>query len=315
LLHDVDGQPAPSRNDEYLFYQTLIGVWPLQIGEDREYEDLIERIVQYMEKATHEAKLRTSWIAPDPDYNQAVQQFVRAALRRDPKNRFLADFREFHETVLDAGLYTALSQVLLKLTSPGAPDIYQGQELWDFSLVDPDNRRPVDFAQRRQLLQQFEAQVASGPAGLHELACRLARTPRDPRLKFFATWRTLQFRQQQGELFQRGRYVPLEVEGARAEHLCAFARHLDAADGQPEQIAIVVVPRLLAGLASQSQSPEAPAAPLGAAVWEDTCIVLPDAMPPEFQNWLTGQAYPADEHPLPVARILADFPVALLTVR
>jgi (1->4)-alpha-D-glucan 1-alpha-D-glucosylmutase len=314
LLRDVEGQPAPSRNDEYLFYQTLVGIWPLQPVGEREHETLIQRMANYMEKATHEAKAHTSWIAPDPGYNEAVQQFVRAALRRDPRNRFLADFREFHQMVLDAGLYTALSQLLLKLTSPGVADIYQGQELWDFSLVDPDNRRPVDFELRRRLLEQLEDRIASGDAGLGDLACELGTTPRDPRLKFFVTWRTLQFRQHHGQLFQSGRYVPLVVEGPRADHLCAFARHLDRAAGRPDQIAIVAAPRLLAKLTSQSQQAHSTLIPCGAAVWEDTHIVLPDAMPQAFKNWFTGQGHSSAECRLPVADVLAHFPVALLAV-
>jgi (1->4)-alpha-D-glucan 1-alpha-D-glucosylmutase len=314
LLRDVDAQPAPSRNDEYLFYQTLVGIWPLQPMGESEHETLIERMAQYMEKATHEAKAHTSWIAPDPDYDEAVQQFVRAALRRDPKNRFLADFREFYEKVLDAGLYTALSQLLLKLASPGVADIYQGQELWDFSLVDPDNRRPIDFELRRRLLEEFEGRIASGDTGLRDLACQLGATPRDPRLKFFVTWRILRFRRRCAALFESGRYVPLAVEGARADHLCALARHLDGAAGRPEQIAVMAVPRLLAKLTSQSQHPDATSIPCGSSVWEDTRIVLPDAMLRAFKNWFTGQAHSSDKCRLPVADLLAHFPVALLTL-
>ncbi len=138
---DVDGKSAPSRNDEYLFYQSLLGVWPLEPPTPQEHEQLAQRLQSYMEKATHEAKLHTSWITPDPDYDQAVRQFVAAVLETGPRNRFLEDFTAFHEQVVDWGLYTALAQVVLKLASPGVPDVYQGQELWDFSLVDPDNCR------------------------------------------------------------------------------------------------------------------------------------------------------------------------------
>jgi (1->4)-alpha-D-glucan 1-alpha-D-glucosylmutase len=313
LCHDVDGQPAPSRNDEYLFYQTLVGIWPLEPAGAPEHEQLIDRMVQYMEKATHEAKAHTSWLAPDPGYDHAVQHFVRRALRNDPKNRFLTDFREFHESMLDWGLYTALSQVLLKLTSPGVPDIYQGQELWDFSLVDPDNRRPVDFAGRRKLLDELRTRLASGDAALPELAQQLGASPRDPWIKLFVTWRTLQFRHRHADLFRIGRYQPLTVEGTKANHLVAFAWHLHATVERLEQTIIVAVPRLLAQLTSRAGHSEQSSAPMGESIWEDTSIVLPDDMPSAFANQFTGQACLSNEHQLRAAEVLSTFPVALLS--
>lgn len=312
LIRDVEGQPAPSRNDQYLFYQTLVGIWPLQPPGDEQHQELIDRMIQYMDKATHEAKAHTSWIAPDPDYDEAVRQFVRAALRNDPKNRFLKAFQKFLETILDAGLYTALSQVLLKLTSPGIPDIYQGQELWDFSLVDPDNRRPVDFECRRRILHDLEAQIEPGDAALQALARQLGATPRDPRLKFFVTWRTLQLRRMYEGLFQQGRYVPLEIEGDRARHLCAFARHLAPKDGRPEQIALVVVPRLLLQLTTASDKNEPSTVPVGGSVWEETRIILPPDISSPFKHAFTGQTCHPVDHRLPIRDILADFPIALL---
>ncbi len=159
---DLDGQPAPSRNDEYLFYQTLVGVWPLAPPDDHERQELTQRLQRHVEKAAREAKLRTSWINPDADYEAALRRFVAAALADHTKNRFLADFVLFHEQVVAAGLYTALAQVFLKLTSPGVPDVYQGQELWDFSLVDPDNRQPVDFARCSELLTELQSTLDRG---------------------------------------------------------------------------------------------------------------------------------------------------------
>ncbi|MCL4202795.1 MAG: malto-oligosyltrehalose synthase [Pirellulaceae bacterium] len=312
LLHDIDGQPAPSRNDEYLFYQTLVGIWPLQPAGAAEHEQLIERMVQYMEKATHEAKAHTSWLAPNPGYDEAVQHFVRTALRNDPKNRFLTDFREFHEQVLDWGLYSALSQVLLKLTSPGVPDIYQGQELWDFSLVDPDNRRPVDFEVRRRLLDELQTRIALGEGALAELARHLGASPRDPRIKLFVTWRTLQIRQHHADLFQTGHYLPLTVEGAWANHLVAFAWRLPAAREHPEQTVIVAVPRLLAQLTSRPGQAEPSSAPVGESIWEDTNIVLPDDVPTALMNQFTGQVCSADQRRIRAAEMLSAFPVALL---
>ncbi len=237
---DVDGLPAPSRDDEYLFYQTLIGTWPLESPNHRQREAYLARIQQYMEKAIHEAKVRTSWINPNAEYETAVREFVAAALAEQPRNRFLAELRAFVERILNWGLYNALSQTLWKLTMPGVPDIYQGQELWDFSLVDPDNRRPVDFARRSELLAGLEAEVAKGAEPLLQLAGELARDPRDPRAKLFVTWRLLQFRQRHADLFRDGEYLPVTATGGRASHLCAFAQRLPASNGRPAQTAIAI---------------------------------------------------------------------------
>jgi len=167
-----------------------------------------------------------------------------------------------------------LSQTLLKLTSPGVPDIYQGQELWDFSLVDPDNRRPVDFACRRAMLAQLRRDLASGDAALLALARRLGQDPGDARLKLLVTWRTLQFRRRHAHLFRQGDYIPLEVEGAWAKHVCAFARQATSPWGDDQQIAIVVVPRLMAQLTQPPDSSSAMPPPLGESVWEDTHVLL-----------------------------------------
>ena len=177
---EVNGQPAPSRNDEYLFYQSLIGIWPLAEPDAEALAQLTERMQVYMEKATREAKLQTSWINPVPEYDAAVREFVAAALSGRAKNRFLAEFRRFHKQIVNWGLYTALAQTLLKLTSPGVPDIYQGQELWDFSLVDPDNRRPVDFALRRELLDHLQKYNSADAPSLLALARALPKIPAIP---------------------------------------------------------------------------------------------------------------------------------------
>jgi (1->4)-alpha-D-glucan 1-alpha-D-glucosylmutase len=206
-----------------------------------------------------------------------------------------------------------LSQTLLKLTSPGVPDIYQGQELWDFSLVDPDNRRPVDYSLRRQLLQELETRAAGGDGALLALARELAACPRDQRIKLFVTWRTLQFRRQHGELFQTGRYLPLKAEGPRANHVCAFAWQLPSAPGKPEQIAIVIAPRLLARLTPLGEGGQGPPPPLGPPVWEDTRIVTEELAPWPLKNLFCGRVYSLDPSGLLLAEALSDFPVALLT--
>ena len=310
---EVDGEPAPDRNDEYLFYQTLVGVWPVDPPDAQTHAALIARLQAYMEKATHEAKLRTSWLNPDAEYDAAVRDFVAAVLEDQPKNRFLAEFRAFHERVVDWGLYAALSQTLLKLTSPGCPDIYQGQELWDFSLVDPDNRRPVDFAQRRWLLSELRATVDEGDEALLAFALHLGQTPRDSRAKLLVTWQSLQFRRNHADLFRQGRYLPLLAEGVRADHVCAFAWQLPSAPQRPEQVAIVVAPRWFAQLSplAEDASPPTPP-PLGEETWKDTRLILSEVAPWPMKNLFTGRTVGVDDGHLPLSTVLADFPVALL---
>lgn len=309
---DVGGQTAPSRNDEYLFYQTLVGTWPLEPPDEAGLADYVFRIQRYMEKATREAKLRTNWVNPNAEYDNAVRDFVIRALDNHPKNRFLPELRAMCERIVDWGLYSALGQTLLKLTSPGVPDIYQGQELWDFSLVDPDNRRPVDFAYRREMLGQLQADVSTGDEALRETASRLARNPRDPRLKLFVTWRSLQFRRQHAELFRRGQYAPLKVEGTAAEHVCAFMRSWTPDGEQPEQTAVVIAPRLFARLATRCEPPQS-GPPLGEAVWGDTRIVCEALAGRTLKNLYTGQPCRFDGTSLPIATAISDFPVALLS--
>jgi (1->4)-alpha-D-glucan 1-alpha-D-glucosylmutase len=310
---EVDGQPAPSHGDEYLFYQSLLGVWPLAPLQGKDLAALVARLQGYMEKATREAKLYTSWMNPDAQYDAAVRQFVAAALDDHPKNRFLAEFREFHEQVVNWGLYSALGQSVLKLTSPGVPDIYQGQELWDFSLVDPDNRRPVDFASHRKMLGRLQKDIGRRERSLLAVARQLAMNPRDARLKLFLTWRTLQFRRRQAELFQSGEYLPLQVEGARAKHVCAFARRSAAAAATEQPMAVVIVPRWIAQLTPLAQDSLRAPPPLGHEVWEDTRLVADARIPPSLRNLFTGQVYSSAESPLQMGTVLSDFPVALLT--
>jgi len=307
LHREVDGLPAPSRNDEYLFYQTLVGFWPTQPPSDDEHSQLVNRLQAYMEKATHEAKARTSWVNPNTAYDEAIREFVGKVLERRRDNRFLAEFQKFHESILDWGLYTALSQVALKIMSPGIPDIYQSQELWDFSLVDPDNRRQVDFSLRCKLLCELEESVERGADSQRELARRLAGSPRDPVLKLYTTWRLLQLRRKERELFLQGNYWPLHVEGHAANHVCACSWQAG------DRNVVVVAPRLLAQLATASLEPASAPKPLWSAeTWGDTRVnyVIPQGQ--QLRSVLTGSdvgAAPA----LSVAQLLGDFPVAVLT--
>ena len=316
---EVDGQAAPSRNDEYLFYQSLLGIWPFADPTKVEQADLVARLRRYMEKATHEAKQHTSWINPHERYDHAVREFVAATLERSPGNRFLAHFRRFQSAVSAWGLYNALAQLVLKLTSPGVPDVYQGQDLWDFSLVDPDNRRPVDFALRQRLLADI-AQATTDAEGLHALARELASSLPDPRTKLFVTSRLLDLRRRTGTLLIEGNYRPIDVRGSAADHVVAFAR---VEQGEPAGRAVlVVVPRLLVRLTQSAGALHVahPPQPWDAAIWGDTsldCSALAGGSASadlELADVFTGQRVPVGSE-LRVAELLGAFPVAVLASR
>lgn len=218
---DVDGLRFPDRDIEYFFYQTLFGAWPLGAVDDAARAELTERVAAYMRKAAREAKRHTSWINPYPEYEAALERFVRAVL--DAENaEFDRDFAAFQRHTSRLGLFNALTQLVLKLTCPGVPDVYQGNELWRFDLVDPDNRRRVDFARRRALLAELRSRFETAAGG--DLIGALINDIEDARTKLFVTWRGLTVRREHPELFEHGDYEPLPVTGARGEHICAFVR-------------------------------------------------------------------------------------------
>lgn len=297
---DLEDGPAPSRNDEYLFYQSSLGIWPLTPPNDEERQELIARLQQYMIKAIHEAKLRTSWIDPDEEYDNAVSAFVQNTLQAD--SPFLEDLQALADRIRVPGLVNALSQVLLKLTVPGVPDVYQGQEIWDFSLVDPDNRRPVDYTLRRKLLEELRSGLEHQSA--YELAGELSSQPHDPKLKMYVVWRTLQFRSQHAELFHNGRYSPLQTHGQRADHVCAFA--YEGSQEQSGPAAVVIAPLRSAGLTADSELP------LGEPVWQDTTVSLP-AGAATWVNLFTGEEHHPTDNTLSLKDVLKQFPVALLS--
>lgn len=306
-VREVDGEPAPSRNDEWLFYQTLVGMWPLSQPDDERRASIVQRLQEYMRKAIHEAKLRTSWISPNAGYDEAVDQFVAGVLA-EPDGRFMQDFEAFHQSIAVPGLLTSLSQVLLKLTAPGVPDVYQGQELWDFSLVDPDNRRPVDYEKRRALLNDV-TNAAALPDGRFQLAQALAANPRDERTKLYVTWTALQLRRSWGQAFLDADYVPLTIEGPRSDDVIAYARTTRPADSDATtRTLIVVVPRRLFKLCESS----ARQLPCGDEVWGETSAVAPQFAGKSLRNLLTDRTMSVQDARLPVSAILADFPVGLL---
>jgi (1->4)-alpha-D-glucan 1-alpha-D-glucosylmutase len=284
----VDGRSVPGANTEYLIYQTLVGAWPLDAA----------RLRDYLMKAVHEAKSHTSWINPDVRYDTALAAFAEAVLDPGRSQAFLDDFTAFHGRVAHFGALNSLAQTLIKITAPGVPDFYQGTELWDLSLVDPDNRRPVDWAWRRRLLGDLERALAatSDRAGL---AFELFKNKDDGRVKLYLIREALAFRRRRPALFAAGEYRPLEARGPLAEHLCAFVR---VAEGGA---ALTVVPRLLARRGGET-------APLGPEYWTETAITVPPELGTTFVNVLTGERWNAHGGALALGDVFAHFPVALL---
>jgi (1->4)-alpha-D-glucan 1-alpha-D-glucosylmutase len=300
---------APDRNDEYLFYQALVGVWPGERRDapvpDRADDDLVARLDEYMQKAVREAKVHTSWIDRDPGYARAVSGFVRKTLTGRTAARFLAACVPMARRLAAAGAVNALAQLVLKLASPGVADFYQGTELWDLSLVDPDNRRPVDYGRRRALLESLEPLLAAGADGRPQpdaLAAIVDDWP-DGRVKLLVTAAGLRFRRAHAHLLLRGEYTPLVAEGPLADRILAFARH-DASG-----MLIAVVPRLVLPLMEDR--------PPRGEIWAGTSLVLPAALAgASVRHIITGERLTAtpggDSVYLPVSDALGRFPVALL---
>jgi (1->4)-alpha-D-glucan 1-alpha-D-glucosylmutase len=299
----LENQTVPDRNEEYLLYQTLIGAWPALEPDQGGFEKFRGRIREYMVKAVREAKVNTSWISPNAAYEDALTAFVNRILFNAPGNAFLREFLPFQKRIARSAVYSSLSQALLKMVSPGVPDLYQGTELWDFTLVDPDNRQPVDYQRRVEALAGLrarEAEIGPGP-----LFGELQGAPGDGRVKLYLIYRVLNYRKRHRELFDAGDYLPLEARGAKARHLCAFARRLGG------QSLLAVAPRLLASL---SPDPELP--PLGEPAWLDTFLVLPEGAGARFRNVLNDAQLEAVEVDgkwgIALAGLFESLPLALL---
>src|SRR6185437_3331423 len=207
----IEGKVAPDSNDEYLLYQTIVGIWPFETDQQTVERELISRIQQYMRKAVREAKVRSSWIEPNAAYEHAVDEFVAIILSEEKSSVFLEEFRRFVKRIAHLGLLNSLSQTLLRLTAPGVPDTYQGTELWDFSLVDPDNRRPVDYERRAQMLQEIQSRTQMPDYDARAHVRELLASMQDGRIKLFLTWRTLACRSEYPGLFTSGQYIPLQI--------------------------------------------------------------------------------------------------------
>jgi (1->4)-alpha-D-glucan 1-alpha-D-glucosylmutase len=295
-LRRVSGRPVPSRAEEYLLYQTLVGSWPVGDRADA-MPDYCSRISAYMIKALREAKINTSWAKQNQRYEELVSTFVSDVLDDAGRNPFLDDLDEFVGAIALPGFLNSLGQTLLKLTSPGVPDIYQGNEIWDFSLVDPDNRRSVDYARRAALLVQLEdvaADPARVPALLEDMLVNLA----DGRAKLYATWRALRLRTERPELFELGSYTSIEPRGARAEHLCALARRHESA------LAVTVVGRWFASLPRDAGEGSA------SFDWLDTTVALPAG---QYRDVFSLETRTVEEGAgVRVEELFARFPIALL---
>ncbi len=315
-----DGRLVPDLNEEYLLYQTLVGAWPLHMDTAEERSQFAQRIKPYMTKALREGKVNLSWVNPNPEYVQALEQFIDRMLWPGSEarpNRFLTQFETFVSTLTFFGAINSLSQTLLKLTAPGVPDIYQSNEIWDFSLVDPDNRRPVDFDLRRRLAGDLCSRIedrstqssSSVPhvreanVGFEELCDDLLAHFDDGRIKLWTTMRALNFRREHAPLFQSGKYVPLSGVGEYADHVVAFAREHDS------ESAVTAAPRFAYTLMKGQAG-----APLGAA-WGNTELTVTRASA-EYENVFTSEVMKSSNTRTLLCReVFARFPVALLRAR
>ena len=261
----VGAEPMPDRNTEYLYYQTMIGAWPLSM----------ERAQAYMLKATREAKQQTSWVANNKEFEDAMNKFIEYTMNYSP---FMKELQQFVEKIQDAARVNSLAQTLLKYTAPGVPDLYQGTEIWDFSLVDPDNRRPVDYALRRRLLHDLNQMVGDS------VAAQVMQRMDDGLPKMWTIHQALQLRRERPECFgAEAAYLALEVDGAKHDHVIAYMR----GDG-----VVVVAPRLVVKLGG---------------IWKDTAVRLAEG---RWRSCLTGTSMEGGS--VSVKYLLKDFPVALL---
>ena len=296
--HKIDieeGLVAPDPNEEYLLYQTLVGAWPVE-GSNKSF---VGRIQEYMNKALHEAKVNTSWINPSPEYDAAVGEFVARILDPEKSKEFLEDLAAFSGIIGHFGTYNSLAQTLLRCTAPGAPDTYQGTELWDFSLVDPDNRRPVDYEERARMLKELTEQATGDRAAL---ARTLIEHKEDGRVKLFVVTQALQVRRQHPELFAQGAYEPIDAIGSRKDQVFAFARI------RGDEAALVVVPRLVVELAASHAR-----VPLDAELWQNTHLALPETL--AGRRWIdafTNATISSESGSLALRDLFSALPLVLL---
>jgi len=294
----VDGQPVPDRNEELFLYQTLLGAWPY---EREERESFSARMQAYAIKATREAMVHTRWTVPNLPHERALKKFVAAILKAADDNAFLRDFTVFQERIAYQGMINGLGQTLLKIISPGVPDFYQGSELWDFRLVDPDNRRPVNFAERSALLNDLQARGEQASVSMMD---DLTQNWRDARIKLYLIWKALNFRKEHPDLFLKGEFLPVRVDCSRHQNVAAFARRYRG------QWAIAVVPRCVV------RSLDLPDSTSPDQFWADTKISLSTSAPSSWCNVFTNEKITAltekEQRTMAIAQLFGRFPVALL---
>ncbi len=289
--------PAPDRNEEYLFYQTLIAIWPL---DEREWPSLIQRLQDYILKAVREAKVHTRWSQPNEPHEAALRGFIADVLDKDANPEFYSSFAEFQRVTALYGMLNGLAQVLLKIACPGVPDFYQGSELWDFRLVDPDNRNPVDFPKRQAIFEELRTSPqADSPSHGQKLLAHWC----DARVKAHVLGRALSIRRENPGLFLDGAYVPLEISGKHQKRAIAFAR----TDG--ENLAVTIAPRCVASV-------RAPVVGDRRSFWRDTFVTLPRGVTGKFVNVLAGRnsarISASHDQRLSLGDAFEAFPIALL---
>jgi (1->4)-alpha-D-glucan 1-alpha-D-glucosylmutase len=294
----IDGQSVPDRNEEIFLYQTLLGAWPLAATDST---SLTERLQAYAVKATREAMVHTRWTRPNLRHEQALQRFVASILKPGGKNGFLRAFSGFQERIAFYGMINGLSQALLKIASPGIPDFYQGSELWDLRMVDPDNRQPVDFITRNAMLSILRETDEAASTRLDDLV----RNWRDGRIKLYLIWKALRFRARHTAHFAEGRFLTVESRGKRREHVAAFARRYK------KDWVLIVVPRWLARGRYPAEPPET------SRFWGNTEVRMQAAAPTSWHSVFTGESIEAGRaggrRIIRVDKLLADFPVAFLS--
>jgi len=293
---NVHGQPVPEAEMEVLIYQTLIGAWPLSTEEIPEFK---ERFKAYIVKAAREARVFTNWLSPNTEYESALLTFVESLLDSSNQNKFLKDLLQYQKQIAYYGALNALAQVLLKITSPGVPDFYQGTELWNFSLTDPDNRRQVYFGER---IKHLEDLVRRESRGQPPLVDELLASWEDGRIKLYVIYKALNVRMTHSVLFLEGDYIPLQALSQKQEHVCAFARR------HRKQWVLVAVPRLLSQLVRVGKLP------LGQQVWKKDVLQLPKGAPRRWRHAFTGEIIDVmpEKQAIPLSDLFPRFPVALL---
>jgi (1->4)-alpha-D-glucan 1-alpha-D-glucosylmutase len=286
--------PAPDDDDEYYIYQTLLGALP-EVDGNRIPEDLLPRAQASVEKALREAKRHTAWINVNAEYEEATRVFVSRLL--DPTQPFLQKLLAFANRLLLPGYWSSLSQLVVKATAPGVPDFFQGTELWDFSMVDPDNRRPVDFALRQRLVAELASRTESDRAAL---IAELSRAPGDGRIKLFLTQALLTCRRRNRDIFLRGSYEPLRVQGARQDNIIAFARQWESA------FAVTIAGRFFTKFGTRAGMPRKDD-------WGDTTVRWPSEIAPtEAHDAVAGVVRRIDGADVRIADLFDAVPFCVL---